>query len=580
MIDDRPLSETDPIRAYTDDGANYITLAGRRQRRRRSIRYVTEQGFTGDATPQTLLYLYLRHALMLGYYDTSYRAAPGGGLPVGRRSCGDEARARVRARRRGEPAQREPLRRAATRPKPRITSSPTALVSRLHHGEPGYAARGGGPRRPARGAASYSPTRPPRSSSAPSPSTSTRAPTGSTPGCSGWSTSSSQTHALRPTEDVGGRAACTSARMPGSRTSGRRRHRLEPVAAARPTSQASFAGPTPLVTDPANGGYIHAPSLPHARTAAVLRSGYLANATPENPQTHGGQPVLRSRPPGALAARGHPQRPEPRCAARLSLRARPARRPRARSRSTSSSIRCARRSRWSRTRSRRPKTPPDVPIEAIEARNVLDGRKLIDQIKASGIDDLPVRASADAPDAIAGRGERDQRRRSTALLDVYDAIADLALAEGVHQAVQGNFERIAATLDAYTTGNFPPDPEVVQTPPTGIGLTHRVARAPRAGARRADRRDAARAPRSPAVDALARADAPGAGPDRVRRVLDRPGHRRRRRHGRSPSPTSACARSTCSTSSSRTTGQAHDASSTTASCAACWRAPDRARTPS
>ena len=45
----------------------------------------------------------------------------------------------------------------------------------------------------------------------------------------------------------------------------------------------------------------------------------------------------------------------------------------------------------------------------------------------------------------------------------------------MHQAAQGNFERIAGTLDAYTTGNFPPEPEVARTPPSGIGLTHRVA---------------------------------------------------------------------------------------------------------
>ena len=31
-----------------------------------------ESGFTGNQTPQALLYLMLRHALMLGYYDTSY----------------------------------------------------------------------------------------------------------------------------------------------------------------------------------------------------------------------------------------------------------------------------------------------------------------------------------------------------------------------------------------------------------------------------------------------------------------------------------------------------------------------------
>ena len=31
-----------------------------------------EAGFTDNQSPQALLYLYLRHALMLGYYDSSY----------------------------------------------------------------------------------------------------------------------------------------------------------------------------------------------------------------------------------------------------------------------------------------------------------------------------------------------------------------------------------------------------------------------------------------------------------------------------------------------------------------------------
>lgn len=42
-------------------------------------------------------------------------------------------------------------------------------------------------------------------------------------------------------------------------------------------------------------------------------------------------------------------------------------------------------------------------------------------------------------------------------------------------SVQGNFERIGATLNAYSSGNFPPNPEVVQTGPAGNTLTHRVA---------------------------------------------------------------------------------------------------------
>jgi hypothetical protein len=39
----------------------------------------------------------------------------------------------------------------------------------------------------------------------------------------------------------------------------------------------------------------------------------------------------------------------------------------------------------------------------------------------------------------------------------------------------GNYDRAAATLDAYGQATFPPIPEVVQTPRSGIALTHRVA---------------------------------------------------------------------------------------------------------
>src|SRR5437762_13382323 len=60
------------------------------------------------------------------------------------------------------------------------------------------------------------------------------------------------------------------------------------------------------------------------------------------------------------------------------------------------------------------------------------------------------------------------------LLESHDAVADLALAEGVYQAVLGNYDRVASTYDAYARGNFPPEPDIVRTPLNGIGLTHRV----------------------------------------------------------------------------------------------------------
>ena len=60
------------------------------------------------------------------------------------------------------------------------------------------------------------------------------------------------------------------------------------------------------------------------------------------------------------------------------------------------------------------------------------------------------------------------------LLDINDAVADLAIAESVHQIAQGNYDRAAATLDTYSKGSFPPIPDVIKTPRSGITLTHRV----------------------------------------------------------------------------------------------------------
>src|SRR6202041_2983706 len=57
------------------------------------------------------------------------------------------------------------------------------------------------------------------------------------------------------------------------------------LSAVQPPSDVVANFPGPLFSDSANGGYIHAPSLAQAETAAVLRSGYLANATAANPDT-------------------------------------------------------------------------------------------------------------------------------------------------------------------------------------------------------------------------------------------------------------------------------------------------------
>jgi hypothetical protein len=108
-----------------------------------------------------------------------------------------------------------------------------------------------------------------------------------------------------------------------------------------------------------------------------------------------------------------------------------------------------------------------------EGRQVVDALDLLQQIESSGVatypfgrPDLPPLQTAAEADAV--------NKEIVRLRDVHDAVADLALAEGVYQAVMGNFDRVAANLDAYGKLGFPPDPGVLETPRRGRALTHRV----------------------------------------------------------------------------------------------------------
>ena len=59
------------------------------------------------------------------------------------------------------------------------------------------------------------------------------------------------------------------------------------------------------------------------------------------------------------------------------------------------------------------------------------------------------------------------------IANVSDAVADLALAESVHQAMKGEPDSAAAVLDAQGSGLFPPVSEFVATPREGMTLTLR-----------------------------------------------------------------------------------------------------------
>jgi hypothetical protein len=257
----------------------------------------------------------------------------------------------------------------------------------------------------------------------------------------------------------------------------------EPVA-LDPELAAIFqrADDTPLGRDPANAGHIHAPSLDHAVTAAILRSGHLANATPGNPgaldvnlssaRVRAAMTVVEGirngQSLGALlgyrlerSLHDHDDLFLDRLIVGLRRRF-----PLAGNRQASTST-----------------DDPDIPVSAVEARNVVDGLALVEHLDEAGpnptypygIDGLPTLddLAAATPLTPAQVGAIVDATMD-GLRDTNDAVADLAMAEATFQLVRGNYDRAAGTLDAFARGNWPPTPDVAAIPRSGAALTHRV----------------------------------------------------------------------------------------------------------
>jgi hypothetical protein len=468
IIDDRALSETSPIRAYTPDNRNYIQwlidAAGQ------SLDTLREEtGFTNNQSPQALLYLFLRHALMLGYYNTSYNF---------HRSAGFLSAPELLAMR-TEPTfvhiadatgSTESRFGALYKTESRITGNASLLVSDYISQQLFIA--------------------PEAVNFAAQINALAVLVNASTAELERVFAEHIDTCSYRYDAWLLGLVnqhiqAQFAANPPGQQESGLYLGAYAWVEDLRASSDqlvptqlpadlaAQFPGAAPLMSDAENGGFIHAPSIPHADAAAVLRAGFVAaqaggansgelsvNLSSDrvrvalsliegirNGQSLGAllgyQFELGLHDDHGLAEVDkfiYPLRKQfPLVADALA--------------ST--------------------QTGPNVPIEAIEARNVVDGKKLVDQITNSNVTAYPWGVASLPPATAAEQAALDAE--ADALRNAYDAIADLALAEGVYQAVQGNYDRVASTVAAYTTGHFPPEPGIVDTAPPGIGLTHRVA---------------------------------------------------------------------------------------------------------
>ena len=236
-----------------------------------------------------------------------------------------------------------------------------------------------------------------------------------------------------------------------------------------------------LVRDSANYGHIHAPSLDQAVTAAILRNGHLANATPEAPALLAID-LSSERVRWALQAI-EALRNGQSLGAVLGYRLERSLHDEPTVFLDSLIYEFRRVFPLAANRNLVTREPNLDDIRKAEARNVVDGLAFVDHIARTGgttypygLPDMPAPSELVHPGsppaaeigALVDRCVADMRR-------VADAVADLGVAESVYQIVRGNYDRASGTLDAFSKGTYPPLPEVAATPRNGRSLTHRVA---------------------------------------------------------------------------------------------------------
>jgi len=228
----------------------------------------------------------------------------------------------------------------------------------------------------------------------------------------------------------------------------------------------------PVTEDPLNGGYVHAPSLTHAVTAAIMRNGYLTHAESAN----AGMMAVNLSSRRVRRAMDYLEglRNGQELAALLGYQIERGLHENHPGVELDQFVYTLR-ERFPFTSRKLTGVPDGTASEAMEARNVVNGYDLLDFVRTRqypyGIAGLPLDAAspAAAAQAQAIRAEIDD------LADALDAISDLMLTESVHQVVQGNYDRAKGLLQSITEGQSPPDCQVVDTPRSGRSLGFRLA---------------------------------------------------------------------------------------------------------
>ncbi|MEV6156883.1 hypothetical protein AB0L53_41720 [Nonomuraea sp. NPDC052129] len=500
LVDDRPLSESARIRPYTTDGRDYLTwLAALTRTNLNGIRL--ESGFAEDRRPATLLYLLLRHAILLGWDEAARALTAAAGQSAG--PPVDPPFIHVHLPGPGEDAASESRFRLLYSPAPLVTGSPDQLLvnfipsalSKQAPDQPGPTAALADQARALDVLATLPTARLERLLAEHLDLATYR--------LDAWRLGLATERlaelrfapdgTVRPGLHLGAYGYLENVRPHAI-------DRLEPVPLTGPLATV-FAGAQPLLHDPENEGFVHAPSPGHARTAAVLRAGYVANADRQNPGPFAVN-LGADRVRLALTILDGMRRGQS-LGAMLGYRFERGLHDRSGHGTEVDKFIAGLRLAFPLRSGKIPQSvaaDQDKPDEIgqVEARNVIDGLALARHLTRSGasrtypfgLKGLP-EADADQTTAISEEADR--------LLAANDAVADLAVAEATHQALGGNPERASATLDAYAKEGLPPDPEVVRSPRSGTTLTHRFGLRLKAGLHPGND-DTPRAQAEPAVD--------------------------------------------------------------------------------
>ena len=198
----------------------------------------------------------------------------------------------------------------------------------------------------------------------------------------------------------------------------------------------------PRETDRLSAGFVHAPSLAHATTAAMLRSGWHAHGTDDQLS-----PVAVNLDSARVRTASwllDGVRQGQDLGDLLGYRFERA----LHDLGADEDIRSVREQVLVATD--RADVPPDAPVDGIE---------LLDVYRAAGLTEITSEVQS-ALDEIEG---------------AFDAVNDLGLFESVHQLATGNLERATAMLDALSTGErAPPELRAPRTPRAGVPIEHRV----------------------------------------------------------------------------------------------------------